>query len=410
MDLGNAEGEGMADIIETNTDITPVNNVFRVSDNMLDEVRREIQTHECISFPVGKLSSLGAGVSSLIPAFRTATSTVDVNMQGLFRVANASSGDVLKMASDGTYWGAMKTAQKTSKMAKFAQAGPISEKISTVAPINPATIMMAATLMSIEKKLDEIEETQKQILEFLENEKEAKIEGDVETLQSIIAKYKNSWDDPLFISSNHKLVIDIQRSARQDIKSLTKAIDSLLKSRQLVTVQAQVKAKTDTLLKKFEYYRLAVFNFSMASMIEVMLSGNFREAYINEVKNEIDRITDSYREKFEEGSYYLEKMSKSSIESNLLKGMGDAQKSAGKFIHSIPVIEKGSVDELLLKGASRLKKNASNMENDVLGIFGKMYDPKTGIFTSRLELIERVYNHTSQIYFDKDKVYLLGDK
>ena len=136
----------MGEIIETNTDITPVNNVFQVSEDMLDEVRREIQTHECISFPVGKLSSLGAGVSSLIPAFRTATSTVDVNMQGLFRVANASSGDVLKMASDGTYWGAMKTAQKTSKMAKFAQAGPISEKISTVAPINPATIMMAGEM------------------------------------------------------------------------------------------------------------------------------------------------------------------------------------------------------------------------------------------------------------------------
>lgn len=400
----------MGEIIETNTDITPVNNVFQVSEDMLDEVRREIQTHECISFPVGKLSSLGAGVSSLIPAFRTATSTVDVNMQGLFRVANASSGDVLKMASDGTYWGAMKTAQKTSKMAKFAQAGPISEKISTVAPINPATIMMAAALMSIEQKLDEIAETQKQILEFLENEREAKIEGDVETLQSIIAKYKNSWDDPLFISSNHKLVIDIQRSARQSINSLIKEIDSLLKSRQMITVQAQVKAKMGILLKKFEYYRLAVFNFSLASMIEVMLSGNFREAYINEVRSEINRITDSYRESFEKGSYFLEKMSKSSVESNLLKSMGDAGKSAGRFIHSIPVIEKGPVDELLLQGASRLKKNASNMENDVLGTFGRLYDPKTGIFTGRLELIGKVYNHTSKIFFDKDKVYLLGDK
>ena len=51
-------------------------------------------------------------------------------------------------------------------------------------------MMMAVALFSIEQQLGNIAEMEKQILSFLEIEKESEIEADVETLTSIIKKYK----------------------------------------------------------------------------------------------------------------------------------------------------------------------------------------------------------------------------
>lgn len=81
------------------------------------------------------------------------------------------------MAKDGTGWGAMKTQVGKSKMAKLAEAGPLSATSQAVVLIDPATMMMAVALYSIEKELGEIAKTQKQILSFMEFKDEADIEG-----------------------------------------------------------------------------------------------------------------------------------------------------------------------------------------------------------------------------------------
>ena len=114
-----------------------------------------LKTKKTISVPIGKLSSLGAGVSSLIPALHTVTTTTTFSTDKLYRIANQATGDTLKMAKDGTAWGAMKTQVGKSKMAKLAEAGPLSATSQAVVPINPATMMMAVALYSIEKELGE---------------------------------------------------------------------------------------------------------------------------------------------------------------------------------------------------------------------------------------------------------------
>ena len=75
-------------------------------------------------------------------------------------------------------------------MAQFQSAGPLTATSTATVPIDPATMLMAVALFSIEQKLDSIEEMQKQILTFLEVEKESEIEADVETLVSMISKFK----------------------------------------------------------------------------------------------------------------------------------------------------------------------------------------------------------------------------
>ena len=148
-------------------------------------------------------------------------------------------------------------------------------------------MMMAVALFSIEQQLGEISEMQKQILSFLEIEKESEIEADVETIFSIAFKYKLNWDNEHFVASNHKLVLDIQRTARKNMLSYEKKVSDIVGGKKLIVAHAQVKSALQDLLKKFKYYRLSLYTFSMASLMEVMLGGNFNEEYVSGIKDEI---------------------------------------------------------------------------------------------------------------------------
>lgn len=346
----------MDNIIKFNSndsnDLSPMpcaeaNDLISITDNVLLDVRTDISQSKSLSMPIAQLSTLGAGVASLLPAFRTVTQTSTIAGEGLYRLANAAVGDTLKVAKNGNFWGAFKTADGASKFAQLQAAGPLQATNSMVMPIDPATMMMAVALFSIEQQLGNIAEMQKKILSFLEIEKESEIEADIETLSNIIEKYKHNWDNEQFISSNHKMVIDIQRTARKNMVSYQKKVRDVIKEKKLLVLQNKIKTTLDELMKDFKYYRLSLFTFSMSSLIEIMLSGNFKEENILSIKDEIQKLSFAYRDIYGECSVYLEGMEESSVESNLLKGVSATSKAVGKFIGSIPKIKDGQIDERL---------------------------------------------------------------
>lgn len=384
------------------------NDLIEITDGILLDARTDISKENTISMPIAQLATLGAGVSSLIPALRTVTQTTTVSTQGLYRLANAGVGDTLKVAKNSNFWGAFKTAEGKSKFAQLQAAGPLSATNTAVMPIDPATMMMAIALFSIEQQLGNIAEMEKQILSFLEVEKESEIEADVETLSNIISKYKNNWDNALFIASNHKLVIDIQRTARKHMNSYQKKVSEILTSKQLIVAQSKVNSTLMDLQKKFKYYRLSLYTFSMASLVEIMLSGNFKEENITGAKSEIESLSMAYRDIYGQCSLYLEKMCASSLEANVLKGIGAASRAAGKFIGSIPVIKEGSVDEFLQSGGAQLKEDAVGIERNVVKSFAEISNPSTGVFIEKMKDMIQIYNHTTEIYFDEKQIYLVA--
>lgn len=382
--------------------------LIELTNGILMDARTDIADKASFSMPIAQLATLGAGVSSMIPALRTVTQTTTVNTQGLFRLANASFGDMLKSANDGNFWGAFKRADGTSKFAKLQSVGPVTATNTTVMPIDPATMMMAVALYSIEQKLESIEEMQKQILTFLEVEKESEIEADVETLVSMISKYKYNWDNEHYLQSNHKMVLDLQRTARKNMLSYQKLVEEVLDSKQLIVVQAKVKSTLKDLLKKFKYYRLSLYTFSLSSLLEIMLSGNFNEEYINGIKGEIENLSKSYGDLYDKCADHLSKLGNSAIEANLLKGLGTASDAIGKFIGSIPKIKDGQVDEFLQDRGAQLKDNAEDMERSIIKDFEEIKNPGIGVFTEKMQDMIMIYNHTTEICFDNEQIYLVA--
>ena len=400
--------DDMEDHLEGHEVIQNQANIIEVTNGILMDARSELTEKASFSMPIAQLATLGAGVSSLIPALHTVTQTTTVNTQGLFRLANAGVGDTLKIAQNGNFWGAFKCADGTSKFAQLQSAGPLTATSTATVPIDPATMLMAVALFSIEQKLESIAEMQKQILTFLEVEKESEIEADVETLVSMISKYKYNWDNEHYLQSNHKMVLDLQRTARKNMLSYQKQVTEVLNSRQLVVAQMKVKATLKDLLKKFKYYRLSLYTFSLASLLEIMLSGNFKEEYITGIKEEIEALSMTYRDLYGKCSEYLERLGNSALEANLLKGIGNASNAVGRLIGSIPKIKDGQVDEFLQDSGERLKNNAVGMERNVVKAFAEISNPGTGVFAEKMRDMILIYNHTAEICFDDKQIYLVA--
>ena len=68
---------------------------------------------------------MGAGIASIIPELNAITQTTTLASDGLYRIANAASGDVLKVAQNGNWYGALKTSDGVSKLAQLQSAEPI---------------------------------------------------------------------------------------------------------------------------------------------------------------------------------------------------------------------------------------------------------------------------------------------
>lgn len=403
----------MGDIVElSNGGIAPIDeskDLMEITEGLLLDTKSSIENKKTMSVPIAELSALGAGVASLVPAFNTVTTTTTLATDGLFTIANKVAGDTLKMAKNGNAWGAMKTATGGSKMVQLAEAGPLTATSQAVSAINPTTMMMAVALYSIEKQLGEIAETQKQILSFLEIKDEAGIEGNLETLSELINNYKHNWDNEIYVQNSHKMVMDIKRTARSNMLASQKRVAELVASKKLVVGQGQVKSTLSEMEKRFKYYQLALYTYSLASMMEIMLGGNYKEEYITGIKDEIIKLSGNYRELFEKSSLYLEKLGRSAVEANVLKGIGTAGKAVGKFIGSIPLVKEGPVDEFLQDSGANLKKNAIGMEKQAVHQFAALNNSGTHIFVNKMEDMIQIYNHTERICFDDKQIYLVAN-
>lgn len=303
----------------------------------------------------------------------------------------------------------MKTAEGKSKFTQWQEAGPLSAENITKLPVNPAVMMTAVALFSIEQKLGDIEALQQDIISFLEIEKQAEIEADVQTLGSLIMQYKYNWDNERFAASSHKMVLDIQRTARKHMNAYQKRVEEKVSKKSFLMSRSQLQQAEEELIKEFKYYRLSVYSYSLASMLEVLLGGNYSEDYILNVKSGLDSIALNYRELFTQCSKHLEQLSGRSLEKTVLSGIGSASKTIGKAVGKIPIVEKGRVDEFLQSGGEKLKAGADRMETDILMEFASVSNPGTGIFSEKLEDMRRIYNCTSEICFDDENIYLIAE-
>lgn len=385
------------------------NNLIENAEYMLAEVNVDLSKADKVEIPINGLVALGSGVASMLPQLRTITRTITQSDDSLYRcVIPKGVNGWLAKDKLGNNLGTVMNENGIVAQARWVKADPVVTKITEKLPVDPTKLMMAAALAEIEKKLDNIIEMEKLILSFLEEDKEAKIEGDLKTLTTIVKEYKFNWDNATYTATHHQVAADIKRDAEANMIFYQKQVANTLKENRVLVLQQDVDSTRDNLIKKFRYYRLSLYLYAFSSFVEVMLQGKYEQGYIDQVRQDIIDRSDKYQETYDACYKQLANLTGSSVEHFLLKGLGTAGKALGNLIGSIPVIKDGQVDEWLVENGSYLEKNGDNYGVEALKRFETIRDSGSGLFVENLAHMNRVFNQTGEIYIGKDTVYLVN--
>ena len=368
-------------------------NIIETSNYMLVDVKKDFDIMTTKQVPINSLQSLGSGVSQLVPTLETITSIKSGN--NLYRVTNLNTFDKLDTTKKGITYGVVKKTEGGSKLAQLKKVH-----------VDPATMMMAVALYEIENQLNEIIDLSKRIFSFLERDKEAEIEADLETLNISIREFKYNWQDKQYLANNHKHVMDIKRTAKKNMNFYKKQItDDILKNN-IVVINQTMNSLLTELEKKFKYYRLSLYIYSYASYLEIMLLGNYQEDYLLTKKEELEALDNEYANNFDIALKFIQKNANKSLEGNLLKGIGTAGKAIGTLSEKVPLMKEKKVNEWFDEKGTNLSKSGDNIKNEFIKKFEEISESNTKTFINKVDDFNCIYNKTKGIYFDGKNIYL----
>ncbi len=357
----------------------------------------EFIPNEYISFPLDDLTYLGANFSSIASAVSAVAQFAEKG-QTLYKAYFPVAGKLAE--KDGYKLGAILNDGKIAGQARF------SEVKSTAQAASGASMMfIALAIMAINKSLKEISETQKEIINFLETDKQTQLKGDLLILSEIIEDYQHNWNNNQFCSNRENQILDIKRSAEQNILFYREMIEKKTKKQSFIHIDT---GKTlNDIQTKFRYYKLSLYIYTFASFLDIMLLGNFDSSYLNSIIEKIKKHSKEYDEFFKSSMELVQSYISSSLQSRALQGISVAGKFTGQQIAKIPDKDnKVKIDDKILAGSEKLKKYNENALDKTLESFSSVEDNGITLFLNKISLINQLHNNSMSILFDSENIYL----
>lgn len=365
------------------------------------------QLEEYQKFPMAEIAALGIGLSSLLTPFRTITQTVNFGEKLYRMVIPSTATGALRVERDGCTLGNMvgENAKFSGRARFFEIDNNIPTNISTTMPIDPSILFMAAALMSIEKKLGDIQETQRDILEFLEGDKRAELKGNLNFLADVLNNYKYNWNNETYKTNMHIKVEDIKQHAEQNISFYRERIERSISKHGFVVWDKDVKGKLNTIQSDFQDYQLALYLFGFSAFLEVMLLENFSYGYLNSIYRKLEEYSCNYRELYAKSYSQLKNASKSSVESHFLGGLANISGAVGKAVAKVPGINKSQVDGALIDTESRLNQFRTQKTEMTMEQFANKQSECIRPFMENIKTINILYNQPLDLLFDQENLY-----
>lgn len=376
------------------------------------EETKNADLYKYTKIPLSSFVGLGGSIAELIPQFRTITQTKIVDGTGLFKAFNPKNGQQMldlqfksKQIADA-FVGSMQQSNGHFDQTAFIKAGSLKEVAKTVSSINPELIAIGIALSIMSQKLNKIEETQQNILTFLEDDKRTAQEGTLKFLSDVFTNYKYNWNNSLFKQTAHVKTQDIKEKAEGNILFYRKQIEYILEKKHLLSSRAEVIRNRNKLLSHFANYRLAVYLYAFASMLEVLLLENYNHEYLTGVTSKIREYSYAYAELYTECYVQLSETAKSSVETGIMKGISIAAKATGKVINKIPIIERGPVDEMLIDASDKLNKYKDDSIDSMLTDLTTLHDCSATQFSDVINSVDELNNGKSEIFIDNENLYV----
>ena len=355
----------------------------------------EYATTTYTKLPLSRIPALGVAFEPIIEAVQKVFSAPGT-VSSLCKVTIPSNTHLAAFRNGKGFLGA--ALNENNQIAAQAVINPLV--------CNPTMIFMAATLANVDKKLETIQQMQQEMLDYLKLKERADLRGDLVFLSDIMNNYKHNWNNDLYKSSSHVKVLDIRQEAEKKIFFYRDMISSVLAKQSLIHSDKDVQKQIDKIQADFKEYQLALYIHSFSSFLDVMLVGNFSSDYLTGIRQKIEEYSWEYKDLYTKCYNQFEEFFGSSIESKILKGLGKVSTVTGNAIAKVPIINKGSVDESLIKVGNKLEKISAKKSVQKMKKLVERQSSCARPFIENIETIERLYNNDMDMIFDMENIYL----
>lgn len=356
---------------------------------------KQFDTSYSFSFPISQMAALGTAFDPLVSIFQSAFAAG--GQTGIYKVT-VPPGSHLAAFKNGSGYLGSSLSNATGQISGQAVLSPVV--------FNPTMLFVAASLLSVEKKLDKIEQSQQEILSFLSQKERSELEGDLLFMSDILNNYKYNWDNEKYKTNNHIKVLDIKQAAEHKIIFYKDKISDLSEKAFVFHGDSAVKKHTDSVKTTLKDYYLSLYVFSFSSFLEIVLLENYDPSFLSSVTDKIQEYSLQYRELYTKCYNHIEKNSKASVSSRLLKGLSAVSSTTGKTIEKIPLISRSQLDESLIKTGEKICEfDNSRTESNMRRLAIKQGD-NIRMFIDNIQTISRLYNEPVNMLFDREKLYL----
>lgn len=358
------------------------------------EVKNEISVQTYSKIPLSRLTALGTGFEPVVSAIQQVTSHGQAT-SGFYKVTIPKGTHLAQFKEKSGFLG---TAVGEHGIVGQAQLNPLL--------CDPTTLLVAAALANIDKKLDAIQEVQQEMLDFLAQKEKSALKADLNFLMDIQNNYKYNWDSEKYKAANHAKVLDIRQEAARQIDFYQEQIKKQLGKKALLHSDHDVQKMLEKVQGEFKEYQLALYIYGFAYFLEVVLQENYEKAYLSAIAKRIDEMALQYREFYSLAYSQIENLSKSSLQAHLFGGLSAINKGAGTAIAKIPGINKSQIDETLIEAGERIGAYKNLRVRTTMQQLLEKQSSCVRPFIDNINAVNRLYNEPVTLIFNHDTLYL----
>lgn len=351
----------------------------------------ELTRADAVKLPLGELTSLGVGLSSLSKAG-----------EQLYRV-KLPAGATLKRAKDGLFSSSVTLLAGSSAWAKFERAAP-------GLAFDPAAVAVAAALAQINQKLDGIQDSIDRIFGYLRAKDKAADLAALDNLKAILEEYRYNLDNAQFKRLKLALVQDVNSHAQMRIRELQTHLSEAGRKKGLLELRGQAADAATAALDDLKDYQLAVYLHSFSSFLGVMLLENYDAGYLTMKAEDIREKACEYRKAYTACFDAIKSRNRETLDSLVLGGISAGLSGLGHLMEMTILSDATDIDEALADAARGID-GFNEEENDRLtNLLSQAKDPGVGPFAEGIDAVNRVYNRPYQVLTSGESVYVLPEE
>lgn len=350
-----------------------------------------------IKISFSKLAAMG---TVFVPVASALQNIIGQGQSGLYWAALPNEGHLAALKDGRGFLGSVLSNANNQVMGQ-ASFIPVS--------VDPLAVAAAATLYCIDMKLDQIQQSQQEILNFLVEKNKAELKANLLFLYDILNNYKYNWNNENYKSSNYTKVLDIKQESSRNIIFSRKQITAEIDKKSLLNTDEDIKKRLKKIQSLFEDYQIALYSYAFSSYLEIMLLENFESSFIDGVANKIEDYSFQYRELYTQCYTQFESVSKSSIQTNILKGLSSVSSITGKVIEKVPLISKSEIDETLIEAGNKLESLSMKRVNLTLQSLIAKQSSCVRPFVDNIRTVKCLYNDPIKILVDNENIYIQSE-